>query len=500
MNQSESKPRGLRAVFGALSHPVELTEGKPWRVILLYAAPIILSYYLQQIYTLTDAIICGQVLTAEQVAGVNDTLPLTFIFLQFAFGCTAGFSVITAGCVGSRDARGVRRSFAAQIELSLVISAFLTALSILLLPQMLALINVTPAHGEVYAAARTYCLIIFIGTIAQIGYNLICGILRAFGDSFTPLLFLAVSTALNVGLDLLFLVPLRMGPAGAAIATVIAQLLSLIGCTVYTLRKYPALRPEREDWRVPMPALTAHIRQGVPLGLQFSILAIGIIVMQGAVVKFDLTAAGEMAAGTPAQNGFGAANKLINFLMTAYNGLGSGLLGYNAQNYGRGDRARIRRGTLQTFVMMLILTAAVLLCGGLLTLGGAYQHIFLSADKITETSLRYGNTYILVDLALFVILGALFVMRNAVQGISRPGYVLGAGIAELVARMLICAFLPAVVNGGPVDNTASGAAFAAVCFGDPGAWIAADLVLAVATVKYILKKEKTAGASPSPTV
>ena len=492
MRQKNAGAGRLRTAFAAFSHPVELTEGKPWRVILLYAAPIILSYYLQQIYTLTDAIICGQVLTAEQVAGVNDTFPLTFIFLQFAFGCTAGFSVITAGCVGSRDARGVRRSFAAQIELSLVISAFLTALSILLLPQMLALINVTPAHGEVYAAARTYCLIIFIGTIAQIGYNLICGILRAFGDSFTPLLFLAISTALNVGLDLLFLVPLRMGPAGAAIATVMAQLLSLIGCTVYTLRKYPALRPEREDWRVPMPALTAHIRQGVPLGLQFSILAIGIIVMQGAVVKFDLTAAGEMAAGTPAQNGFGAANKLINFLMTAYNGLGSGLLGYNAQNYGRGDRARIRRGTLQTFVMMLILTAAVLLCGGLLTLGGAYQHIFLSADKITETSLRYGNTYILVDLALFVILGALFVMRNAVQGISRPGYVLGAGIAELIARMLICAFLPAVVNGGPVDNTASGAAFAAVCFGDPGAWIAADLVLAVATVKYILKKEKTA--------
>ena len=468
MKQSETKPRGLRAAFGALSRPVELTAGTPWRVILLYAAPIILSYYLQQIYTLTDAIICGQVLTAEQVAGVNDTFPLTFIFLQFAFGCTAGFSVITANCVGSRDTRGVRRSFAAQIELSLVISAFLTVLSILLLPQMLALINVTPAHGEVYTAAHTYCLIIFIGTVAQIGYNLICGILRAFGDSFTPLLFLTISTLLNVGLDLFFLVPLRMGPAGAAIATVTAQLLSLVGCTVYTLRKYPALRPERADWRVPLSSIAAHIKQGVPLGLQFSILAIGIIVMQG------------------------AANKLINFLMTAYNGLGSGLLGYNAQNYGRGDRERIRRGTLQTFGMMLIITAIVLLCGGLLSIGGAYQHIVLSADKITETSLRYGNTYILVDLTLFVILGALFVMRNAVQGISRPGYVLGAGIAELVARMLICAFLPALVNGAPVDNTASNAAFAAVCFGDPGAWIAADLVLVVATARYILKKEKKA--------
>ena len=492
MKNTAKKPRGISAALGALSRPVDLTSGTPWRVILLYAAPIILSYYLQQIYTLTDAIICGQVLTAEQVAGVNDTMPLTFIFLQFAFGCTAGFSVITANCVGSRDMHGVRRSFAAQIELSIGISAFLTALSVALLPQLLALIHVTPAHGEVYTAAYTYCLIIFIGTAAQIGYNLICGILRAFGDSFTPLLFLAVSTALNVGLDLLFLVPLHMGPAGAAIATVTAQLLSLVGCAVYTLWKYPALRPAREDWRVPMPALFSHIRQGVPLGLQFSILAVGIIVMQGAVVQFDLTATGEMVAGTPAQNGFGAANKLLNFLMTAYNGLGSGLLGYNAQNFGRGDRARIRRGTLQTFGMMLILTAAVLLGGGLLMLGGAYQHIFLSADKITAESLRFGGTYMLVDLSLFVMLGALFVMRNAVQGISRPGYVLGAGIAELVARMLICAFLPALVGGAPVDSTASNAAFAAVCFGDPGAWIAADIVLAIPTVRYILKKEKKA--------
>ena len=146
MKNTAKKPRGISAALGALSRPVDLTSGTPWRVILLYAAPIILSYYLQQIYTLTDAIICGQVLTAGQVAGVNDTFPLTFIFLQFAFGCTAGFSVITAGCVGSGDARGLRRSFAAQIRLSLGISALLTAAAVLLLPQLLALLGITPGQ------------------------------------------------------------------------------------------------------------------------------------------------------------------------------------------------------------------------------------------------------------------------------------------------------------------------------------------------------------------
>ncbi len=489
MQQKSGGKRGLRAACAAFSRPVDLTHGTPWRVILLYAAPIILSYYLQQVYTLTDAIICGQVLSAEQVAGVNDTFPLTFIFLQFAFGCTAGFSVITANCVGSSDNQGLRRSFATQIKLSLIISALLTAVSAALLPQLLALLHITPAHGEVYSAAYSYCLVIFLGIFTQIGYNLICGILRALGDSFSSLVFLLLSTVLNVGLDLLFLIPLRMGPMGAAIATVIAQAVSLLAGGVYTLRRYPALRPQRADFRPDMKLAAEHLRQGIPLGLQFSILAIGIIVMQGAVVKFDLTPAGAMAAGAPAQNGFGAANKLLKFLMAAYTGLGSGLLGYNAQNHGAGDRERIRRGTLQTLVMMLILTVILSVCGGLLSIGGTYQHIFLSADKISESSLRFGGTYILVDLSLYVLLGLVHVLRNAVQGISRSGYVLAAGIAELVVRSLICATLPVLVNGAPIDSTASSAAFAAVCFGDPGAWLAADIVLAIPTVKYILKKQ-----------
>ena len=179
-----------------------LTEGTPWRVLLIYAAPIVLSYLLQQIYVLTDAIICGQVLTGPQVAGVNDTYPLTFIFLQFAFGCTAGFSVITAQCVGRGDHDGIRRSFAVQIALTLAISVVLTAMSVSMLPWMLRVLHVTPDNPAVYDAAYAYCLVIFIGIAAQMGYNFICGVLRAYGDSITPLIFLGFSTVLNIGLDL----------------------------------------------------------------------------------------------------------------------------------------------------------------------------------------------------------------------------------------------------------------------------------------------------------
>ena len=220
----------------------------------------------------------------------------------------------------------------------------------------------------------------------------------------------------------------------------------------------------------------AHLRQGVPLGLQFSILAVGIIVMQGAMVQFDLTADGSMVAGTPAQNGFGAANKLINFLMAFFNGLGSAILGFNAQNYGAGEYRRIRKGTVQTLLLMLGISVACSLTGFLLSINGSYQYIFLSADKVSEATVRFGNTFLYVDIALYAILGFLIVTRSAVQGICRSGYVLGAGIAELFARILICSFLPATINGAPIDASASTLAFAAMCFGDPGACAAPDSV------------------------
>ncbi len=481
-----NKQKGL---FSRLSQPMDLTVGTPWKVILKYSGPIIISYLLQQIYVLTDAIICGQVLSSPEVAGVNDTFPLTFIFLQFAFGCTAGFSVITAKFVGQNDPAGVRKSFAAQIYLSVGISALLTVLSIILLPWLLGIINVTTANKEVYDAAYSYCFVIFIGIIAQMGYNFICGILRAYGDSVTPLVFLVISTALNVVLDIVFLSVFKMGPSGAAIATVLAQFISVIACSAYTFIRYKELRLRAEDFRVGFDSLMLHIKQGIPLGLQFSVLAVGVIVMHGAVVEFDLMPDGTMVSGTPAQNGYGAGSKLINFLMAAFNGLGSAILGFNAQNYGKKDYDRIKRGTIQTLIIMCIVSLVCLAGGFLLSINGAYQYIFMSADKVSSETIRFGNIFLYVDVAFYAVLGFLIVVRSAVQGIFLPAYVLGAGVAELTARVLICSFLPQIVNGAPIDSGASSLAFAAVCFGDPGAWIFASALLLIPFVKYIIHKK-----------
>ena len=471
----------------SLFQPIDLTEGTCWKTIFLFSIPIIISYLLQQIYTISDAAIVGQTLAADEVAGVNDTSPIAFIFLQFAFGVSAGFCAVTARSVGAHDEAAVRRSLATQIVLSAALTVALTALALVLLNPMLAWINLTPDSGEVYRAAFTYCAIIFAGIGAQLFYNFICSFLRSLGDSVTPLLFLLFSTALNVGLDLLFIVTFHWGVAGAAIATVLAQLLSTIGCFCYAFARYPKLRLHREDWAITRHDIGQHALQGIPLGLQFSVLAIGIIVVQSVVVKFDILD-GQMVSNA-AQNGFGAANKFTGSLMTLLNGLGTAMTSFVAQNLGAGNFERIRKGARQALVMFAIATAISAALGFLSTIGNFYLHLFLSADKVTADTIRFGNGYMRVDMSLMLFLGGVFLLRNCVQGIGKPQFILGGGIAELVARVLVCLLLPAAVAGGEVSAAAPHAAYLALCLADPMAWFAADLVMVIPFIRNILKMD-----------
>ena len=482
MNENRASRISLHGFF----RPRDLTEGAPWKTILAFAFPIIISYRLQQVYTISDAAIVGQTLTAGEVAGVNDTSSLIFIFLQFAFGVSAGFCVVTAAEVGARDDAGVRRSLSSQIILSAALTVVLTGLALLLLRPMLAWINVTPDSPEVYRAAYTYCAIIFAGIGAQLFYNFICSFLRSMGDSVTPLLFLLFSTILNIGLDLLFIVSFRWGVAGAAIATIMAQLISTAGCFLYAFIKYPKIRLRREDWKITGRDILRHLNQGLPLGLQFSVLAIGIIVMQSVVVKFDILG-GEMVSHA-AQNGFGAANKLNSLLMTPLNGLGAAMTSYTAQNKGAGRPDRIKKGTVQALMMVSALAGFSILLGLWLSVGGSYLKIFLSADKITAETIRYGNTYLYVDLAMYLFLGFIFVVRNCVQGIGESRFILGAGTAELAGRVAVCLVLPALLAGGEVSAAAPRLAFYALCAADPAAWIAADAVLMIPFLRDIMRK------------
>ncbi len=490
MNQTQSSKKSsvmdkIKSLFGQ----IDLTQGSIIKVLIKFTLPIIVSYLLQQLYILSDAAICGQTLSADEVAGVNDTSPLVFIFMQFAFGCTAGFCVVLSNKLGAHDEDGMRKSFATQFILCSIITVILTLVSVFCIKPMLAWVNVTEQNPVVFKAAYTYCLVIFLGTIAQLFYNFIISILRSIGDSFTPLVFLLISTLMNIALDLLFIKVFGWGVAGAAGATILTQTLCTIACFVYTFVKYKFLRLKKQDFKIAWKDVWDHVKQGVPLGLQFSVLSIGLIVMLAETIKFDLLPNGLMVAGNPAQNGVGAANKLINFAMAPLSALGTAMVSFNAQCLGAGDAERVKKGTNQAILLGFALTIICAGIGLLLTINGAYQHVFLSADKISDKSVYFGNTFLYIDLSLFFFLSTLFVLRNAVQGIGKSGWTLAAGAGELIARVLICTFVPALVNGGATNALASNGSYIALCFGDPCAWVFAVAVLIYPYVKHIVKKD-----------
>lgn len=464
----------------------DLRQGKEWKVLLYFCMPIVFSYILQQVYTISDAAIVGQTLSSDEVAGVNDVGSLVFIFLQFAFGCTAGFTVVTSRRFGIADSEGVRKSFATQIILCVIITVVLTVVSILSLNGMLAWINVTPDNAGVYRAAYDYCFVIFLGIFAQMFYNFICSFLRSIGDSFTPLIFLVISTIVNIALDLLFIIVFQWGVIGAAAATVVAQGLSTVACFVYAFIRYKELRLKWKHFKMSVKEAFEHLIQGLPMGLQFSVLAIGIIVMQGELIRFDLLPSGVMVEGNPAQNGYGAACKLGQFLMAPLNALGAGIVSFTAQNYGAGKIDRVKKGTYQGILIGLVMYVILAGLGLLLTIGGAYQYLFLSGDKVSEASITYGNIYLQVALTCYFILMILFVFRSAVQGIGKSGYTLLAGIGELIGRVVVCSFLPALINGGAINSEASIASYVGLCLGDPIAWLASVAALTYPILKYIV--------------
>lgn len=485
---------GLTAKLKKLFGKTDFTHGCIWKTLLHFAFPILISYFLQVGYSIADTAICGYTLGASEVAGVGDTNPVSYIFLQFAFGCTAGMSVILANRIGKNDLTGARRAFATQIVLGFCIVLVVTLVSLFCIKPLLHFIGITPSGGEVnervYRAAVTYLTIICGGMIGQFFYNSICCILRSIGDSLTPLLFLFLSATLNILLDLLFICVFGWGVAGAAAATVLSQALSAIALFIYTFVKYKDLRPRLSDFKaIRAKEAFKMLFQGVPLGLQFSVLAFGILTMQNGIVAFDKTPDGTMLAGTPAQIGYSTVTHLRNIFLMPFNALGTAMISFCGQNDGAGNFDRIRKGIKQGMLIMLVIYAIDLVCGFLFSIGGAYQHMYLANDKITPQTIKYGQLHLYTVLPLLFLVGTINVLRNAVQGLEKPIFPMLAGFAELVARVLVCLFLPRLVNGAPIDCNASGAAFCALSLADPVAWFAADIFLVIASVKYAFRRK-----------
>ena len=302
---------------------VELTKGRPASAIIRFVIPVIGGSLFQLFYTIADTLIVGQTIGENALAAVGSTTVFIYFILVFIQGLTSGFSIILGQRFGRGDMDSVKRSVAASVYISIAVTAVITLITCSLVPLIVRLMKIPE---EIAEDASIYLLVVLLGTGATVFYNLISNILRALGDSRIPLIFLVFSSVLNVVLDIVFIVPFGMGVGGAALATVLSQLLAAVLSVIAALRNYPVLRIGKEYWKPHRQSIVQNMHMGFIMGFQMSVMCIGQLVMQASVNKL----------GTFAIAGYTAATKVDQLSSLVNHSFLTAVAAYTAQNYGAG--------------------------------------------------------------------------------------------------------------------------------------------------------------------
>ena len=440
----------------------DMTKGSPVRLILSFMIPTYLGNIFQQFYNLVDSIVAGRYIGVNALAAIGSTASLIFLVIGWLNGITSGFAIMVAQSFGAKDYRKMRHYIAMSILLCFGFVVVMTGGLLVLNVPILRLIN-TPA--DIIGDTAAYMRIIYAGLFVTGAYNAFAAVLRALGDSRSPLYFLIVSAFINVVLDIFFSVRLHMGVDGCAWATVISQGISALLCLIYMIRRFELLKLSKEDFRKNFPVMGRLLAIGIPMGLQFSITAIGTIIVQGAVNIF----------GAVYIAGFSAAGKIQNLVASVFVSFGATIATYVGQNRGAGNMERIRQGVRSTQIMILIWS--VVMFTFIQIAGGPMIHIFV--DPAQTEVVQAAKDYFTAVAWCYPFLGSIFLYRNALQGLGYGLVPMMGGVFELVARALVVMITVRLELG-----------YMATCASDPAAWMAA-LIPLVPYYIHVMKKIKT---------
>ena len=441
----------------------DMTVGSPMKLVLSFAVPLMFGNLFQQFYSMVDTVIVGRFLGTGPLAAVGSTGSINFLILGFCLGTCAGFAIPVAQTFGSKDFKELKRFVGNIIWLAAAFSLVFTVATVALCRLILQWMN-TPA--DIIDDAYNYIVVIFLGIPTIVLYNVLAGLLRAVGDSRTPVIFLVVASLLNIVLDLLLILVIPLGVAGAAWATVISQGISGLSCLVFIWKKFPLLHISRDDLKPRPQYMVRLLSMGVPMGLQSSITAIGSILLQTSVNGLGSVV---VAAVT-------AANKLHQLFACVFDALSVSMSTYGGQNIGarRGDRigAGLRAGMIIGSIYSLAALVVILLFGKPLTL------LFVDSAEVAIIDQAY--QFLVVQAAFYIPLAGVNVIRLLIQGMGYSKLAMFAGVFEMVARAVVALLL--VPNFG----------FMAACFGSPIAWLMPDSFLIFAYFK-VMKHVKQFG-------
>ncbi|UPA29665.1 MATE family efflux transporter [Terrisporobacter glycolicus] len=438
----------------------DMTQGSPLKIFIFFSIPLLIGNIFQQLYSMVDTIIVGRFVGVDALAAVGSTGSMFFLVNGMILGLTSGFGVLVSQKFGAKDEAGVKKAVASNITLTLISTFLMTVIALIVKNPLLRMMN-TPEN--IFDNANTYITIIFAGLITQALYNMSAGILRALGDSKTPLYFLIISSILNVILDLVFIINFKMGVSGAAYATNIAQGFSAVLCLVYSYKRFQVLRLKKEDFKVETHYYTKHLKIGVPMGLQFSVTAVGIIIVQSAINVF----------GSIVIASYTASSKVLQLVMQPSISFGVTIATYAGQNLGAGRFDRIKNGMK---IMNKVSIVTSLIAGAILIFLGKY-FVTLFIENPTPEIFSYAQQVFNYSAVFFIPLGFIFVYRNVLQGMGESFVPMMAGFYELVARSIVAFTLPKFIG------------FTGICLSDPVAWIAAAVPLMITYYRKMKKIE-----------
>lgn len=435
-----------------------MTKGSPVKLILQFSLPMLLGNILQQAYNMIDAVIVGRILGENAIGAVGASGSVQFLVFGFCIGTCAGFGIPMAKYFGANQPDRLRSTIFHSYLLTGIFAVVLTVLTSLLCGNIIDMMKVT---STMYKDAYTYLLIIFLGIPFTLFYNLLASVLRAVGDSRTPFIFLAVSAILNIILDVVFIVVIPLGCAGAGLATVIAQACSGIACFVFIQKKYPLLKLSKDICRFKAYALKELMVMGVPMGLQFSITAIGSMVMQSANNSLEDVYI----------SAYAVTSKLKQLAMCPFEAIATGISVFSGQNLGAGNPDRVKKGIIQGTVINAVY--GIIIGVVLIFSGRTLSMMFLDSSN-TEILDACGE-YMKCVGYFYWTLGILFACRMSVQGIGYSGMAIFSGVLEMFARIFVSRkFVPEY-------------GFTAICYTDQAAWIVAALYCTVVCIICVKK-------------
>ena len=447
----------------------DLTKGEPLKLIIIFSIPLLIGNIFQQLYNIADLVIVGRLLGVEAFASVGAVAPLFFLIMFIIVGLTNGFAVVTGQKFGAKDTAAVKKSVVISTVLSLFVTLFFTLICSIIMHPVLRLLNVPE---NIYKDAYWYIEIIVLGLITATFYNLLASIIRALGDSKTPLYFLIIASVANIILALYFIELFNMGVAGSAVAVVLSQGVSVLLCLFYVKKKFPILHLKKQDWLIKFDkefynSALEHLKIGIPMAAQFSIIGIGVIVIQSVCNTFGSDVIAAITAALRIE-------QIATLPMVSF---GVALASFVAQNFGAKKFRRIRTGVIHTSILSIVLS---ILMAIVMRFWGAdiiKEFIGSATPKIIDIA----HQYLMISTFFYIFLSQIFIYRNALQGMGEAIFPLMASIAELLMRAFAAIYL-AIKFG-----------YIGIFYSGPIAWISACIVLSFGyfrSIKPIVYKIK----------